>query len=156
LRFDVRLIAILLAVVLLSAVGSAYITSWVFTSNRAPVPTAGESVAAAAEPEYNSELVWDAGSFTVDLLSSSTFPTYVRTGISFQVNERRGLEELERRRVQVRDRIITVLRTTSAEDLKSEQGHERLKQRLSDEVGRLIVGAGARVVDVYFSDLVVQ
>lgn len=151
-----RLIAILLAVVLLSAVGSAYITSWVFTS-RVPAPAAGgEGVAAAAEPEYSSELVWDAGSFTVDLLSSSTFSTYVKTGISFQVSDRKGMEELERRRVQVRDRIITVLRTTSAEELKSEQGHERLKQRLSDEVSRLIVGAGTRVVDVYFSELVVQ
>ena len=154
-RFDVRLIAILLAVVLLSAVGSAYITSWVFT-NRSAAPAAGQGVAAAAEPEYDSDLVWDAGSFTVDLLSSSTFPTYVKTGISVQVSERRGLEELERRRVQVRDRIIAVLRTTTPEDLKSEQGHERLKQRLRDEVGRLIVGAGARVVDVYFSELVVQ
>lgn len=155
-RLDLRMTLTLLAIVLLSAVGSAYITSWVFTS-RAPVPVAGDGLAVAAErSDYNPELVWDAGSFTVNLLSDSAFPSFVKTGISFQINERKGIDELERRRVQVRDKVITVLRTTSGDELKSAQGIDALKRRLTDEVSQLVVGEGIRVVEVYFSELVVQ
>lgn len=151
-----KMIATLLAIVLLSAVGSAYITSWVFTS-RTAVPKAGDGIVVAAQKsDYNPDLIWDAGNFTVNLLTETAFPNYVKTGISFRINEKKAIDELEKRRVQVRDKVITVLRTTSGDELKSAEGLDTLKQRLTDEVSQLIVGGGGRVLEVYFSELVVQ
>ena len=157
-KLDLKSTLILAALLLVATVGSAYLTSWFFV-NRAEAPDRAADARAAAREElpFDPELVWDAGPFTVNLATPpGSPPRFVKTGMSFRVNEPRFVGELARRRVQVRDRVITILRTTTAADLSDAEGILRLKERIMDSINELIIGSGGRVYAVYLTELVVQ
>src|SRR5690606_6584463 len=66
-RFDLKLMIVIIAVVIVAAVGSAYVTSWMFSS-RVPVVAGPIGPAPAREDSvFQPELVWNAGEFTVNL-----------------------------------------------------------------------------------------
>lgn len=155
-RFDLKLMIVIIAVVIVAAVGSAYVTSWMFSS-RVPVVAGPIGPAPAREDSvFQPELVWNAGEFTVNLATATGRSQFMKTSMSFSMNERESVAEIERRRVQVRDRIITILRTTSVDQFSSAEGFDELKQRIAAEVNELIVADGARVREVYLTELVIQ
>ena len=150
------MVLVMFAVLVMATVGSAYLTSWVFSS-RAPSPTGAEMVMTRGGIDtYNPELVWDAGQFTVNLASTTPLSRFVKTSMSFRVNTKAAVAELERRRVQVQDRVITTLRMTQPSELQEAEGITALKQRLLDGVNELIVAQGGRAHEVYLSELIIQ
>lgn len=153
-KLDLKLVIVMLAVLVVATVGSAYLTSWVFSS-RAPVQVASEVTRVAADP-YNPELIWDAGQFTVNLASTTPLSRYVKTSMSFRVNTKAAVGELEKRRVQVQDRVITTLRMTQPSELQEADGITALKQRLLDGINELLVAQGGRAYEVYLSELIIQ
>lgn len=155
-KLDIKTAIILIAILLVATVGSAYVTSWVF-SNRAVVPAIPMQGGGAAETiPFNPQLMWHAGVFTVNLARTGNLAPFVRMEMSFRVNEQRTISELERRRVQVRDRVITILRTTTAQELQETEGISKLKQRIMDTLNELIEGDGGRIFEVYLTELVIQ
>lgn len=157
-KLDLKTGLIIVAVLLVATVGSAYITSWVF-SNRAAMPAEPlrfKSESTSTEQPFNPELIWDAGPFTVNLASSGNASRFIKTGMSFRVNEKETIGELEKRRVQIRDKVITILRTTTAAELADTDGITHLKNRVMGDVNELIVDDGGRVHAVYLTELVIQ
>lgn len=158
-KLDLKMVLVLLSVLVVATVGSAYLTSWVFSS-RAPDRLATDAgvLAMAGNDGYDPGLVWNAGEFTVNLATSSpmSLPRYVKTNLSFRVNTKAAVNELERRRVQVQDRVITTLRMTQSAQLQEPDGLTALKQRLLDGVNELLSVQGGRAVEVYLSELIIQ
>lgn len=151
-------ILILVPLFLIAMIGSAFVTAY-YLSPRSASDTEG----AAGEAErvapalFDPALVWDAGAVTVNLATpGGAVPRYVRAAISFEVSERRVVTQLETRRVQVRDRVIGVLRTTSFEELSDAEGISRLKERIKDAVNALIAEEDGRINAVYLTEFVVQ
>lgn len=155
-KFDAKLVILLIAAVAVSATGSAFLTSWYFVTRGACEPGAGGGVASAQSAPFDPGLVWDAGEFTVNLVTNSSVPRYLKTSMSFRANTKAAVAELERRRVQVQDRVITTLRLTEVSALQKAEGVELLKQRLIDGVNELLGSPAARVQDVYLSELIIQ
>jgi|GEM_PF-1993899 len=162
-KLDFKTIGAFAAIILIASVGSAYITTWVF-SHRTPVPQSAPDAGrdGAFDPAefqgWDSNLIWNAGTLTVNLQSpgSITAMNYVKATISLQVNARSAVRELDDRRVQVTDRLITTLRTTTKSELDTEEGISNLKRRIMDDVTELIADRGGRVTAVFFSELVTQ
>lgn len=154
-KLDAKLVVLLIAVVAVATVGSAFLTSWVFTSREGTVP-AVEGLVSARSESFDPELVWNAGEFTVNLASNTSFARYLKTNMSFRVNTKTAVNELEKRRVQVQDRVISTLRMTAAVELQQPDGLMLLKQRLLDEINQLLASTGGRAYDVYLSELIIQ
>lgn len=155
-KIDLKTGLVLLAALLVVSVGSAYLTSWVFGGRPAQAPAADRSQVQAAADTYNPELVWNAGQFTVNLASSSPLSRYIKTSISFRANSKAAVNELEKRRTQVQDRVVTTLRMTQSSELQQDEELIALKQRLLDRINELLEPRGGKVLEVYVSELIIQ
>lgn len=153
-KVDLKLIVILVAIVIVAMVGSAYITTWVF-SGRMPGPAPVTVRADQVRSEYNPELVWSAGTFTVNLAGGPR-NSYIKTGLSFRANNKETVKKLEREHLQVRDRVITTLMTTSPQELSDETGIKAFKERIINVINEMIIDDGGLIHEVYFSELIVQ
>ncbi len=150
-EIDLKVITMAIALVIIAAVGSAYITYLVFSRSTMDV------TAAAGEEPKGSEFgpVHKVGEFTVNLMVPQGFsPRFVRTGLVVEVGDKKYISELARRDPQVRDAVISILRTKTQEDISGAAGMERLRQ----ELGRAISGLlpEGSITNVYFTELVVQ
>lgn len=158
-KVDFKTILVLVAVLLVATVGSAYITSWVFTNRASPPPVVGQveqQPTAEDEANFDPQLLWDAGAYTVNLAPSALgISRFAKVSMSFGVSDRRVLNELQRRKVQVQDRVITILRTTASDQLSNEEGISSLKRRIMDSVNELLETDG-RVESIYLTELVIQ
>ena len=79
---------------------------------------------------------------------------FIQTRITFELDNRRDVSELEKSEVQVRDRIISVLRKFTADELARPEGIGRLKVELIETVSPLLLDGF--ITDVFFTELVVQ
>ena len=155
-KFDAKLAVLLIAVVVVATTGSAFLTSWVVTNRGADGSDApGGLVSARSEP-FDPELVWNAGEFTVNLATNSSLTRYLKTSMSFRASSKAAVDELEKRRVQVQDRVIMTLRMTQVAELQQPDGVNLLKERLLEGVNELLTSRGAAVQEVYISQLIVQ
>ena len=64
------------------------------------------------------------------------------------------LKEAEKREPQIRDRVISVLRTRTLADLKAPDGLDKLRTDLIESINELFVSS--TVTDIFFVDLVFQ
>lgn len=155
-KLDIKTFILLISLMLVAAIGSAFVTSFLF-SHREPMENAAlAGPMIVPELEWDSELIWNAGSYTVNLQPVGGALNYVRISVSLRANAKKTVSELEQRKVQISDRIITILRTTSKRELDTEEGISTLKRRIMDGVNELVVESGGRVLAVYFSELVTQ
>lgn len=155
-KIDLKTGLVMLAALLVVSVGSAYLTSWVFGARLSQPQASEPSQAQAAVETYNPELVWEAGQFTVNLVSNTPLSRYIKTTISFRVNSKAAFNELEKRRIQVQDRVVTTLRMTQTSELQQDEELTALKQRLLDRINELLAPQGGRVLEVYVSELIIQ
>ena len=157
-KLDIKTFIVLVAIILVAAVGSAYVTSIVFSSRQLSgnVGSTGEAAASSPDLKWDGELIWHAGSFTVNLQPVGGALSFIKTSVSLRASAKNTVEELEQRKVQVNDRLITILRTTLKSELDTEEGISDLKRRIMDGVNELVQESDGQVVDVYFSELVTQ
>ena len=118
-------------------------------SQRAPT----NQVEAAEVPPLGPTL--DAGEFVVNLAPGPGLVVhYARLGVVIEADRQAVVEELRRREPQVRDTIISVIRSKRLEDLASSSGTETVRREMVQALQRL--ASKGRVVNVYFTDFVVQ
>ncbi|NLJ24106.1 MAG: hypothetical protein GX354_01615 [Firmicutes bacterium] len=150
-ELDLKVIIMAVALVIIAAVGSAYITFLVFSRSTPGV------AAVAQEQATRSEFgpVHKVGEFTVNLMVPQGFSTkFVRTGLVVEVTDKKCITELQRRDPQIRDVVISILRTKTQEDIQGAAGMERLRLELSSAISSLL--SEGDVANVYFTELVVQ
>ncbi len=149
-EIDVRFLIVAIALVIVASVGSAFTAYLMLSGSDAPFtgenPT-GSQKKSQIGPTY------DIGEFTVNLAGSSTL-RFIRTGIVLELDDKNAVAEIERRQPQVRDRIISVLRTCTLTDLNAENGLEKLRMEISASINGLLING--EVSNVFFIDLVFQ
>jgi len=90
---------------------------------------------------------------TVNLLSSSR-ARYLRVKIGLEVDDPIVQAELEDRKPEIRDLIITTLSGRKVDQLISVQGKNQLKEELKHRINTRL--ENGKLLNVYFSDFVVQ
>ncbi|MFW6273574.1 MAG: flagellar basal body-associated FliL family protein [Halanaerobium sp.] len=95
---------------------------------------------------------YDAGDFLVNITDSNNI-NYIRASIVFELEDDDLQEELEKRKAQIRDRIISTLREQN-ESILEEPGGDTIKTIVREEVNELLISG--KIENVYFTELVVQ
>jgi flagellar FliL protein len=149
-EIDLKVVVMAVALVIVAAVGSAYITFLVFSRSNTEVAAIGQEQ--SKRGEFGP--VHQVGEFTVNLMVPQGFsPRFVRTGLVVEVSDKKCISELARRDPQIRDAVISILRTKTQEDIQGAAGMERLRRELTAAISDLVEGD---IANVYFTELVVQ
>ena len=91
------------------------------------------------------------GSFTTDLRDNNR--RIARVELVVEVENKKAVDQIEERMIQLQDKIITVLRSKSADELKGNEGKDSLTQELKEGLEEFL---SYRIVNVYFNEFIVQ
>jgi flagellar basal body-associated protein FliL len=147
---DFKVIIGIIALVIIATAGSAYSTYLIFQRGN----TGMEATEAANVQKRDIGPIFEAGEFTVNLMTAGMQPRFIRTEIMVEGSSTNVVTELERRTPQIRDLIISLLRLTTAEELRTTDGVDILRTQIIEKINSLLLQG--HVVDVYFVDLVIQ
>lgn len=154
-ELDMKILIVAVALIIVATVGSAFTTYLIFGRGADIGMGSGEGNGGDSGPEKRAlGPTFNVGEFTVNLSTTSVQTRFIRTGIVLELSESKMAAELEHRQPQIRDRIISILRTISPEQLRSPEDLEILRVRIIDSINELILRG--EVKDVFFIDLVVQ
>ncbi|GAB6137646.1 flagellar basal body-associated FliL family protein [Halanaerobaculum tunisiense] len=79
---------------------------------------------------------------------------YVKMNISFEVSNQETVTEIEERKPQVRDRIISILRTKNHQQITSNQGTRKLRTEVMEQVNQILLKG--KITNVFFTEFIVQ
>jgi len=146
---DLKFLIIALSLVIIASVGSAF-TAYLMLARFNNTDT--QTVNAASKSELGP--CYDIGEFTVNL-ADKTALRFIRTGIVLELKDNDVIKEAKKREPQIRDKIISVLRTCTVSDLSAPNGLENLRKAIVTSVNDLFVATDS-VRDAFFVDLVFQ
>jgi len=92
------------------------------------------------------------GDFVVNLAGSGGYQ-YIRASIVVEVDEKRVVEELDKRSPQLRDIIITILREQKLADIE-EPGARVIKNQIVTRLNQVL--STGKIKNVWFTQFVVQ
>ncbi|HHY09273.1 MAG TPA: flagellar basal body-associated protein FliL [Firmicutes bacterium] len=148
---DLRLLIVAAAFLILAAVGSAFVTVLMVRSGaEARQDSPAADTAAKREIGPTSEI----GEFILNLSSKSGQPRFIKTDIVLETKDRRTISELEKREPQIRDRIITLIRSKTGEELNNAAGQELLRLDIKNSLNDLLLKG--EVTNVFFVDFIIQ
>ncbi len=150
---DLKLLIAAVAFLIIATVGSAFATYLIFGSNTNPQAMAGKDEKSTKKKDMGP--VYEVGEFTLNLATSSSKQShFIRTEIVLEVSDKRALSDLEKRQPQVRDILISLIRSRTAEQFYKDTGMELLRFEIIKEMNTLL--SKGEVTNVYFIDLIVQ
>jgi flagellar FliL protein len=92
------------------------------------------------------------GDFTVNFNDKEQIK-YLKASIVFEIDDEAVVSEMEKRKPQIRDLIITTLRSQSLEDIK-EPGAKKIKTSIKAQINNTL--NNGEIVSVWFTDLIIQ
>jgi len=95
---------------------------------------------------------YEVGKFTVNISNNSQI-SFVRANIVFELENPELSEELDKRSSQIRDRIISTLRSQD-EEILEEPGSDTIKEIVRNKVNEILISG--EITNVWFTELVVQ
>lgn len=98
-------------------------------------------------------LVTQIGSFTTDLRDNTNRTRVVRVEIAVEVTDKKAIDQIAERKIPIQDKIITILRSKTADELKGDEGKNMLAEELQKGMEELL---SYRIVNVYFNEFIVQ
>ncbi len=108
---------------------------------------AGEQAPAPESTKTDQLLVLDP--FTVNLAQGDGPRRYVRLDAVLRLSQDTKLEEIEARKPQIRDTIISILNTKRPDDLLKKEGKSYLKEEIKASINSFLVDG--RVEDVFYT-----
>lgn len=155
-RISGWLMVIIVALIVLAAAGAAVLTvSWIGPVGGGPTSAGAVQVERPARNNVSAPgPIFDAGVFTVNLSGGGRTTGFLRAAISLEVDSKKAMEELEAREPAVRDTIIVALRSFTTEEVREDEGIDRLKERIQQDVSQLMTEGEVRYV--YFRELITQ
>lgn len=145
---DFKIIILAVAFVILATVGSSFATYLIFRGDNEP-----KAADAKAEVKEIGQ-TFPVGEFILNLSSSGSRQHFIRTEIVLEVSDRRTITELEKRKPQLRDHFISLIRSRTAEQLSNEAGMELLRFEMLKDANSLV--SRGEIVNIYFVDLIIQ
>ena len=92
------------------------------------------------------------GNFTVNLANSGGYK-FVKASITAEISDEKVIEELDKRKPQIRDIVISILRAQEIKDIEKPDGTE-LKNLIKQRINNII--NDGKITSVWFTQFVVQ
>lgn len=147
-----KLLVIVLAALVLGAAGGGA-AWWYFASAQ------GGSQKAQKHEEAKPPVFTRLDQFTVNLQRGGDGEDhYLQVEVDLQVANDKVIDAIKQRMPQIRNAVLLILSSKTAEVLAPVEGKQRLAQELAQEINRIIgiKQPGEGVVAVYFSAFVIQ
>lgn len=122
------------------------------TVHNAGVPNGSIAEIVAEAPQRG--IMVGLGDIIVSLADDSRRPRYLRININLEVQDKIASEAVKSRQAQMRDVVIMTLSEKSVEDLSRPGGKMNLRAEIFSRLDESITGG--KLMNVYFSDLVIQ
>ena len=119
-----------------------------------PAAVAGDSMVDVAGEVPLRGVMVDLDDIIVTLAGDSRRPRYLRININLEVKDKITAEAVKIRLPQMRDAVIMTLSEKSVEDLSRPGGKMNLRAEIFKRLDESI--PGGKLMNVYFSDLVIQ
>ncbi|MCX7673163.1 MAG: flagellar basal body-associated protein FliL [Thiobacillaceae bacterium] len=146
------LIIIVIAVVALLAIGGGAV--FLLTGKPAAEQQAEGEEAAAAEEEAKPPVYEKLETFTVNLADQES---YLQVEISLKVADAKVQEKIKQHMPEVRDALLRLLSSKTAEELMTAEGKQALAEEVRKEVNRVIGAKKSKgVKEVLFTSFIVQ
>ncbi|ADD02488.1 flagellar basal body-associated protein FliL [Thermoanaerobacter mathranii subsp. mathranii str. A3] len=91
------------------------------------------------------------GEFITNLKGEEKF---VKATVQLQVADKNILKTLEERNSEIRDLIIQILRSKTAQEVEGPEGQEKLKNDIKNGINKII--GEEKIINVYFDEFIVQ
>lgn len=148
---DMRLLIVAVAFLILATVGSAFVTVLMLRSG---ADAKLDSYVTDANEKREIGPTSEIGEFILNLSSQSGQPRFIKTEIVLETKDRRTVTELEQREPQIRDKIITLIRSKTGEQLNNAAGQELLRLDIQNSLNGLLLKG--EVTNVFFVDFIIQ
>ncbi len=147
---DAKLLIVAVALLIVATVGSAFATYLIFGRGNAEAVQGSET----GNKKRPIGPTYDVGEFIVNLTSNTNQMRFIRTQVMLEASDAKAMAELETRKPQLRDRLISLLRARTIDELSSDDGMEALRFDIISSVNGLL--NNGEITDVFFLDLIVQ
>jgi len=147
---DFKLLVVAIAFLIVATVGSAFATYLIFRSNSDPQSADAKTSTKVEEmgPTF------PVGEFILNLTPTGNIPHFIRTEVILEASDKKVVAQLEKRKPQIRDQFITLIRSRTAEQLSNEAGMELLRFEMLKEANKLV--SKGEVINVFFVDWIIQ
>lgn len=109
---------------------------------------------AAPTEDLAPENLVELASFTVNLAQGDGPRRYVRLNTVLKLDMKSELSEIEARKPQIRDTIISLLNSKRPKDILKKDGKLFLKEQIKSSINSFLIDA--KVVDVFFNGFQIQ
>ncbi|GAB6098888.1 flagellar basal body-associated FliL family protein [Halanaerocella petrolearia] len=79
---------------------------------------------------------------------------YVKVNIVFELSSEEVIKEIKNRKPQIRDNIISILRTKTYKEITSKKGTRNLRTEIMKQINKFLLKG--KVTNVFFTEFVVQ
>lgn len=136
---NVLLVVLALFVLMLMTTGVAY-----FVAKN----IAGSNVKHVESPK--DQVTYNAGEFLTNLADKG----YIKLSMVYLLNDKQAIKEVELKDSEIRDKVFAILRSKDYESVKDSNGMEELRKEIKESLNQLL--NGGRIMDVFFTDIIVK
>ena len=104
--------------------------------------------------ELDQENLVELASFTVNLAQGDGPRRYVRLNTVLKLDNTSELSEIEARKPQIRDAIISLLNSKRPKDILKQDGKFFLKEQIKASINSFLIDA--KIVDIFFNGFQIQ
>jgi flagellar FliL protein len=95
-------------------------------------------------------ITYDAGEFLTNLSDRG----YIKLSLVYLLGDKEVERELQSKDSEIRDRIFSILRSKKYDSVKDSNGMEELRGQIKESLNQTL--NGTRIVDVYFTSIIVN
>ena len=96
------------------------------------------------------QVAYNAGEFLTNLADKG----YIKLSMVYLLNDKQCEKEVVSKDSEIRDKVFTILRSKTHDSVKDSNGMEELRKEIKEALNQLL--NGGRIVDVYFTDIIVN
>ncbi len=109
---------------------------------------ADPKAAGAGHDSKNDGMLYPLDPFTANLTQGSGPQRFIRVGMVLKFNKEAKKEELDARKPQINDTIISMLNSKKAEELLKKEGKEYLKEEIKSAINTFLTDG--QMVDIFY------
>ena len=95
-------------------------------------------------------ITYDAGEFLTNLSDKG----YIKLSLVYLLSDKEVEKELKFKDSEIRDKIFTILRSKKYDSVRDSKGMEELRRQIKESLNQTL--NGGRIVDVYFTSIIVN
>lgn len=95
-------------------------------------------------------ITYEAGEFLTNLADNG----YIKISLVYLINDKEVENELNLKNSEIRDKILSILRSKNVDSVKDSKGMEELRKQIKNEVNNVL--SSTKINEVFFTSIIVN